>query len=101
MFGEMMDALCHLRLSPSKWLFENGRGIISADRIWGWVMLGVCCEGFYLGLVSAGLCLHCLEGGSLVGVHFLLLHLTKGRSSDQNTSRSRLFLGPQDMAVEI
>ena len=31
-------------------------------------MLRVCCEGFYLGLVSAGLCLHCLEGGSLVGV---------------------------------
>lgn len=51
-----------------RWLFEDGRGIISADRIWGWVMLRVCCEGFYLGLVSAGLCLHCLEGGSLVGV---------------------------------
>ena len=34
-----MDALHHLRLSPSKWLFENGRGVISADRLWGWGML--------------------------------------------------------------
>lgn len=32
---------------------------------------------------------------------FLLLHPTKERSSDQNRSRSRLFLGPQDKTMEL
>lgn len=69
----MVHALHHLCLSPGKWLLEGGRGMGSfpLTQIGGEMRLDVCHVGFYLVLVSVGMCLHCtqLNGGlTLVGV---------------------------------